>query len=310
MQNKTQNENRIANIQMYYRAVIKLILLGLLVTGIMCRDASAQDLNQNKDDARRLERISKSFTVAVTPRVVIETFDGRIAIRGWDKSVVMFTALKRAQDEREMSGISLDAKQNGEQISIAAGFDKSFSREMTVNNQRFLSNSASVEIEIYVPRNIHISASSGDDEILAEGLDGEINLTTKDGSIEFQNGRGRLVVETGDGEINIKNFSGEANARTGDGSINLEGCFTKLEAQTDDGDISLALNTDANANIETDAKLVSNNNRLAVVESSGSVLQTLRLWKVGNGGSLFKLRTPKGAIRLRRISGCAEIPGK
>ncbi len=134
MQNKTQNEKSKANFRPYVRATIKLTALLLFVTGIMCRNTSAQNLNQNKDDAhRRIERISKSFVVSGTPRVAIETFDGRITIHGWDKPTVMFTALKKAQDEREMSGIGLDAKQDGSEISIAAGFDKAFSREMIIN---------------------------------------------------------------------------------------------------------------------------------------------------------------------------------
>src|SRR6267142_1936798 len=63
---------------------------------------------------------SKTFSVSGTPRVNIGTFDGPVTVHGWDKSEVMFTAIKRADDEEELKQISVGSEQQGSTISIVA----------------------------------------------------------------------------------------------------------------------------------------------------------------------------------------------
>lgn len=255
-------------------------------------------------DANRIEQESKSFAVAGTPRVRLETFDGHITVHSWGKPEVMFTASKRAHDEREMQGISLRAEQSGDEVTIISQFDKSFSREVRMEGKRVISFSsgASVSYDVYVPRNATLRALTGDGRLRIEGVNGEIDLQTGDGSIDVSGGRGRLRAQTGDGRIQITSFDGEADARTGDGRISLDGRFTQLAARTGDGSISLSLPTDVNATIETDAETV-NSDGVAVPEDTDTPEdreKRVRRWKVGRGGQLITLRTGDGQIVLRQ----------
>ena len=131
-----------------------------------------------------------------------------------------------------------------------------------------------------------------------DGVSGEVEVRTGDGSIDVTGGKGRLRVETGDGRIRVENFDGDAEARTGDGRITLDGNFSRLAARTGDGTISLSLPDGANATVETDGESVYNDG-VAVAETDAE--SRVRRWKVGGGGGqTLTLRTGDGQIILRR----------
>lgn len=247
---------------------------------------------------RFVERESKSFTVSGTPRVTLETFDGPVIVRAWDKPEVMYTAIKRAGTEQELRGINLQAQQNGSEIRIVAQFDKAAARQIEPGITNI---SAQVNLEVFVPRSTALNASSGDGRLYLEGVRGEINLRSGDGAIDVRESGGRLTATTGDGRIRVAGFDGAAEVRTGDGGITLEGRFAQLSARTGDGGISLSLPADANVTIETDAEDVINDG-LAVREDTEGSSRRVRRWTVGSGGTLYKLHTGDGHISLRRAN--------
>jgi DUF4097 and DUF4098 domain-containing protein YvlB len=253
-----------------------------------------------RDSARQIERESNTFNVSGATRVRVETFDGPVSVHAWDKAEVMYTATKRATDEREMKGIKLTANNAGGEVTLRADFDKSFARVYHEHDGRVTSyvSNASAEFDLYVPRNATLFVSSGDGRLRVEGVSGEVELRTGDGSIDVTGSRGRLRAETGDGRIRVEDFDGEADARTGDGRITLDGNFKGLTAHTGDGAISLVLPEGVNATVETNAESVYNDG-VAVAEGGDSESR-VRRWKVGGGGQLFTLRTGDGSISLRR----------
>jgi len=248
-------------------------------------------------DARQTERESNTFNVSGAPRVRVETFDGAISVHAWDKNEVMYTATKRAADAREMQGIKLTAQGSGNEVNISAKFDKTHARVYSEKSGVVYSSNAEAEFDLYVPRNSTLFVSSGDGRLRVDGVSGEIELRTGDGSVDVTGGKGRLRVETGDGRIRVENFDGEAEARTGDGRISLDGNFSRLAARTGDGTISLSLPEGANATVETDGESVYNDG-VAVAETEAE--SRVRRWRVGGGGQLLTLRTGDGQIILRR----------
>lgn len=253
-------------------------------------------------DAPRVEhRVSKTFVVSGVPTVRLETFDGPITVSSWEKSEVMFTFVKGAKDEQEMKGISLRVQEGGGELSALASFDKAFSREVIFNGQRVLSNSASVEVYIHVPRQVNVFAMSGDGGIRVEGIEGTLDLHAKDGAIVLRKVSGRIFAQTGDGPIEIESSAGELNVQTADGPITLDGHFTQLIASTKDGEITFVIPFDTNAIVETTAKTVHNHGA-ATAESVHDARGVVRHWRVGSGGNTFKLQTEKGSIYLRRKS--------
>lgn len=240
---------------------------------------------------RIIDRDSKSFAVSGTPRVTVETFDGAINVRAWDKQEVSYAATKRADDQESMQGISITAEQRGGEVIIRAEFDKALADRL--GNVR-----AEVPIDLFVPRSANLNISSADGRVSIEGVSGEVSAKTGDGAVDVRDSRGNLNVTTGDGRIRISNFDGTAQATTGDGGITLDGRFARLSASTGDGTISLSLPSDANATIETNAESV-NSDGIAASENNDET-QRVRRWRVGSGGNLLTLKTGDGRILLRR----------
>jgi DUF4097 and DUF4098 domain-containing protein YvlB len=261
------------------------------------REEALSGVRANLDAARRTERESNTFAVQGAPRVRVETFDGAVNVHAWDKPEVMYTATKRAADEREMQGIKLTAQAAGGEVNISAKFDKTQARVYSEKSGVVYSTNAEAEFDLYVPRNSTLFVSSGDGRLRVDGVSGEVELRTGDGSIDVTGARGRLRAETGDGRIRVENFDGDAEARTGDGRITLDGNFTRLAARTGDGTISLTLPEGANATVETDAESVYNDG-VAVAETDAE--SRVRRWRVGGGGGLLTLRTGDGQVIIRR----------
>jgi DUF4097 and DUF4098 domain-containing protein YvlB len=245
---------------------------------------SERDFVIGPGSGRFVDRETKSFTVAGTPSVNVGTFDGAVIVHGWDKSEVTYSVTKRSRYEEGLKKINVQSDQQGSSISIIVKGEGS---------------DGSALLEVSVPRNTNLHASSGDGRVSLEGVSGDLNLRTGDGSIEVTNGRGQLQANTGDGRIRIQDFDGQVDARTGDGSISLGGKFTALAARTGDGSISLEVPADSSFVIETDADADGISYEGLNVSEDVSPSTRVKRWKVGRGGAVFTLHTGDGRVVLR-----------
>ena len=235
---------------------------------------------------------TRSFAVSGMPNVKVDTFDGHVTVRAWDKPEVMFRAIKRAESDEALRSVSVRSDQRGADVWIIAEPGNTAKQRGSID--------ASVAFEVFVPRRANLRVVSGDGHLQLEGVSGEADLRTGDGQITVSGGRGRLRANTGDGHMSITGYEGEVEARTGDGRITLDGRFTGLSARTGNGPITLALPANTNATIETTAESVTTDG-LAVAEDSDKS-RRVRRWRIGRGGTLFTLRTGDGLISLRRAN--------
>ncbi len=245
------------------------------------------------DSLRLVERESKVFQVSGTPTLNLSTFDGYITVRAWDKQEVQFTISKRASTDQQMRGIRTNLNQNGSDIQFSSNFDDSTARregEVTFS-------SPVVNVEVLVPRSSSLRLTTGDGRLEVEGVNGSLTLTTGDGRIDVRDSHGRLMARTGDGRIDVQNFEGDVDANTGDGRIYLDGRFSGVMANTGSGSIMLSVPSGLNATIETNAEGVDNAG-LSLTEESGA--GSLKRWKLGQGGKVFKLTTGEGRVFLRK----------
>ncbi len=84
-------------------------------------------------DDHYVTREEKSFTVSGQPEVTLNTFDGAIQVRSWDKSEVHVTIERRAMSEADAKAIEVDTRQDGNRITVevrkpAAGWTSWFGR--------------------------------------------------------------------------------------------------------------------------------------------------------------------------------------
>lgn len=276
--------------------LLKFLLVGLGGLGL----GTAHKTGTKAVDKYKTEQESQTFTVVHKPQVNLETFDGVITVHTWDKQEVKVTAMKRAKDDEEMRGVSVRAEQRGSGVHIVAAFDDAYRREVSFKGRRFMSFSASVDLDIYVPREVSLLAKTSDGSISVESFNGEADLFTKDGSIQVNGGQGSLKANTDDGRIIVDRFTGAAEVHSGDGGIKLSGRFAQLNASTADGSIALAFPKDFDATIETNSQSVHNRDGVVVAEGPASAQTQTRRWRAGSGGTLLTLRADRGGISFRR----------
>ncbi|MCA1634846.1 MAG: DUF4097 family beta strand repeat-containing protein [Acidobacteria bacterium] len=248
---------------------------------------------------------------AGTTRVKLSNVNGAITIRRANDSrplspstnLLSETPRRDADEDSDVDSDRQAVREAASEVVVRAEFDKSFAQDYVERAGRVVSfnSGASVEFDVYVPRNSTLFVSSGDGRLRVEGVSGELDLRTGDGSIDVAESRGRLVAQTGDGRIRLDNFDGEASARTGDGRITLDGRFSKLAARTGDGTISLSIPEGANATLETDAESVANDGVAVAVDGGvDGADKRVRRWRIGGGGELYTLHTGGGQVILRR----------
>lgn len=248
------------------------------------------------NNLRVVERDSATFnTKGITPRINASTYDGAITIRAWDKDEVSCTVTKRAEDDQQMKGVKFSAEQRGSEIIIKTEFDKAYAKTY----KQGITSNAVASLEINVPRSTMLKLNSGDGRIRIEGVNGNIEAKTGDGGVDVRDCSGNINVNTGDGRVYVVNHQGEADVVTGDGNLVLDGRFTNLSAKTGDGSIVLSIPSNTNATIEADAEAVIVDGLPATEESGAG--NRLKRWRIGNGGTVFKLHTGDGRISVRKM---------
>src|SRR5262245_39819589 len=178
-----------------------------LVSASACVEISGSDFPQY------LEREEKQFTVAGKPEVMLSTFDGAIQIRPGSGSDVQVVVEKRATDKEAVDTIAVDARQDGNRITIDV--------KAPPHVGYLHSHHRHAKLIVTLPANADVTAKSGDGSIDVEGISGQLELRSGDGSIHGRRLEGDLLVHTGDGSIRLEGVKGTLRATTGDGSVRV-----------------------------------------------------------------------------------------
>jgi len=292
----------------------RLLSASVLTAAVIC----GQACDFNIDHQAYIERDEKRFAADKSLELHLYTFDGPIEIRSWDRPEAVIEIEKRGQNKEAVAKIQIIAEQNGNRIQIEARHPGSGS---FVGIGRFTSPSA--KFIANVPRKINVVVRTGDGSIVAERLDGRIELRTNDGTIRAVETAGQLLAETGDGSIQLEEVSGRVECRTRDGSLRITGTPSVLRARsgdgqvvvrirngavmaedwmvaTDDGSISVELPDGFNASVEADPGSDGRaRSELTLADTTGGTRSDRVLrGRLGQGGKKLVLRTGDGTIRI------------
>ena len=270
----------------------------------------------NVDQQGYIEHEEKRFDVAGVIDLHLETFDGSVEVRSWDRPEIVVDVEKRGSDKTAVSRIEVVTNRSGNRIDVTA--------RQNGQTSGFRS-SPSAKLIATVPRKIDLVVKSRDGSLLVERVDGKLDLRTNDGRVRVIDATGQLLAESDDGSIECEDVTGQIEARTRDGSVRISGTPTVLRAQsgdgsivlkirrgavmaedwsvsTDDGSISVELPDSFNGEIEADPGSDGRTrSELALVNVTGGTRSERRLrGRAGDGGHTFRLRTSDGTIRLTK----------
>ena len=273
----------------------------------------------NIDHEGYIEREEKRFPAEALPDLHLYTFDGAVEIRAWDRPEVLVEIEKRGQNKEAVSKIQVIADRSGRRIQVEARHPSGRAVFVGFGSSR----APSARLIATVPRKTNVLARTGDGSIVAERVEGRLELRTGDGAIRTVETSGELLAETVDGSIQIDEVAGRVEARTGDGTVRISGTPSVVRARTgdgsmllrirrgavmaedwfattDDGSVQVELPDGFNAEIEADPGSDGRaRSDLTLVNVSGGTRdqRTLR-GRIGTGGRLLTLRTGDGTIRI------------
>lgn len=175
----------------------------------------------------------KRFRVAGTPTLSLNTFDGSLEVRSWDRDEVLIEIEKRGPDQPQAEAIQVRAEQAGNTITIDV-------KRPDGRQQPFgIKVSPSARIVASVPRNCNLVARSGDGSIRVERVTGRIELRTGDGGVRGIDLAGSLVVHTGSGTLRFDDVEGAVDLESGDGGARLTGKLQAVRLRTGDGSVEV-----------------------------------------------------------------------
>jgi hypothetical protein len=205
--------------------------LGVLVT-MAALTSSACTIDLHGEGAVVSEQKTFPATGEVTLR--LETFDGAIEVRSWERNEVSVEILRTANTAEEARALEVRASQDGNRITVEAP------NHRTGHNIRIGAwRSPSVAFIVRAPRRMMLEAATGDGSITVGDLAGTLTLRSGDGAIRAENLEGRITASTGDGSISVHDSRGELDVDSGDGSIRLSGYFESLRVHSGDGSVTV-----------------------------------------------------------------------
>ena len=175
-------------------------------------------------------REEKRFPVTGAARVTLDTFDGSVEVRGWDRPEVLIEVEKRAPDQAAADSIRVDARQQGGVVTVTIPKPPS----LTPGGWR---NRPSASLVASVPLQCDLVIRTGDGSVSVRRVAGTLDVRTDDGSVSVEEAKGAIVVRTRDGSVSAERLEGTADIETGDGSISMDGVVKGLRLETDDGSI-------------------------------------------------------------------------
>lgn len=261
------------------------------------------------------EQWSKVYKVTARPDLRVSTNDAAIEVNTGDSKEVAARVVTNnwaiAPDEVH---IERDV-QNGNSIEL----------EVRVPRMRWSWGDQHrwVHIELTVPKEANLNLHSGDGHIRVNGVVGQQQIETSDGSIEVSDLRGTIRLHSGDGHIEATGLDGSLDASTNDGHLRVRGRFDGLRLETGDGSVSadvlpgsklasnwsihtgdgsvtVRLSDGISADLEAHTGDGSISSQLPLMVSGMLGRKDLR-GKLGGGGPTLQIRTGDGSIRLERL---------
>lgn len=257
--------------------------------------------------------LDRTFKVSPGGSLVVDADGASIKVSGTDSKQVT-VRMRLSGPERELAATTLDATQNGNQITATMKRSKGDSL-FSWGSWR-----SEASIEVTVPRQFEIDARTGGGnidlkdtvgavqlktsggDVIARNLDGVVSLRTSGGSITADKVRGDVEAKTSGGDVRLLNIDGRIKGHTSGGNVrvSLVGDNRGITATTSGGNVELILPRNATGDVSAST---SGGNVSTDLPITTTVLKERRLeGKLNGGGQPIEARTSGGDIRLRPAS--------
>jgi DUF4097 and DUF4098 domain-containing protein YvlB len=185
------------------------------------------------------ETVSQSFDMGVSPRIVVETFNGRIDVKAGAEGRVAVDVVKRGagfsqtEAEADLQNVEVTMIQEGDTLRIVA----------RRTDSALVTGNSGASVDLSVPPGSSLDLRSSNGNIDSFGVTGGVTMDTSNGSLEVRGGAGRLDLNTSNGEIEIEADEALVDASTSNGRITFRGSLADGDQRfrTSNGRIAITL---------------------------------------------------------------------
>jgi DUF4097 and DUF4098 domain-containing protein YvlB len=216
--------------------------------------------------------------------VSLDNVNGNVRILTWDKAEIQVDAVKRGKKQVDMDRLKIEINSKEDSIRIKSKYASSKPRDGK-------NDSASVDYVLTVPKQSRLD-----------------KVSTVNGGVEIENVGGDVEAGSVNGPVTANGLEGEVELSTVNGTLKAGVVELKkpVSLKSVNGSVTLAVPSDANANVSADTINGSINNQFSLQAKSHFPVGKSLDGKLGDGGSKIKMSTVNGAIHLDRAKTVAQ----
>jgi DUF4097 and DUF4098 domain-containing protein YvlB len=273
-------------------------------------------------------RLERQLALAPGGKFVLDADSGSVEIRGVDRADARILVTSPSEDVEERFTFAFEERDDDAVVRVE--------RRAGPTRGWFSGRSDRLRFEIEVPRSadIDLSTAGGDIDATAIGgrvevdssggsleiadVEGDVDARTSGGAVDATDVRGSARLDTSGGAIRARRVEGDLTAKTSGGSIEIEDAGGAVEAHTSGGPVSAAFaagngsggslstsggsitaTVDPAVSLQLDAHTSGGRVRVDLpITVSGSMSRDTVRGALNGGGSLLKLRSSGGSVRV------------
>ena len=244
----------------------------------------------------RADDWSKTYDLTGKPELRVEARDASVQVQVWDQNKIearvttsgwhIGTGGAEIVEHQQGNAVDIELRQPHTHFSIG------------IDNRR-------IELAIRMPRNAKVNVHTGDGNVSAKGLKGELNFTTGDGRLELLDVDGSLRAHTSDGSVRVSGRFDVLELRTSDGRVEVEArpgsqLREPWDVRSSDGSVSLRIPGDLAADIELHTSDGSITTNIPITVEGNFSHHDVR-GKINGGGNRLTVHTRDGSVTLDKF---------
>jgi DUF4097 and DUF4098 domain-containing protein YvlB len=240
---------------------------------------------------------SKTYDLTGKPDFRLQSHDANVRIETWDQNKIEARLTTRGLHIGN-GGLVIVEHQQGNAVEIELRQPHRVHFSIGVETRR-------MELEIHMPRSVRIYVQSGDGDVSAKSLEGELDFTTGDGRLDLEDVDGSLRLHTSDGSSRVSGRFDILDVRTSDGRLEVEArpgsqLREPWDIRSSDGSVTLKIPGDLAADVELRTSDGSITTNIPIVVEGNFGRHEIR-GKMNGGGNRLSVHTSDGSVTLDKF---------
>jgi hypothetical protein len=263
------------------------------MTGLAGCSAATPYVGKRSEDERAFP-VRDATSLEVTAKI------GTVSIVGEERNDIHLGIVKKASSATaDLSKLTVDAKRNDGRLHLRTRFE---------GDKPLFGGRPSIDLSLRVPQSLAVErVASNVGDVSAEGVAGDLTVTTDVGDVRVQDIRGTFSAEANTGDIVVEGGEtvSDVSASTGDLDLAVSAIEGETEFTTSTGDIDLALSTDVAADFTAEADTGDVTVEGLSLED-GQREESMVSGRLNGGGPALTVSTNTGDISVSSLDGAGE----